>query len=90
MNLTTREAELLLTMVDDKLQDTTAVIADLKPQQKLDTDTTLLRGFANELINIGVKLANRTANAPNGLTPYDNNLVPISIITGTRTKRGIK
>lgn len=34
--------------------------------------------------------ANRTGERANGFTPNDNNLVPISIITGTRTKRGYK
>lgn len=32
----------------------------------------------------------RTTERANGLTPNDNNLVPITIITGTRTKRGNK
>ena len=34
--------------------------------------------------------AKRTGERPNGLTGKDNNQVPISIITGTRTKRGTK
>ncbi len=33
---------------------------------------------------------NRTPELPNAFTDKDNNLVPISIITGTRTKRGTK
>jgi hypothetical protein len=35
-------------------------------------------------------MTNRTPELPNALTDKDNILVPISIITGTRTKRGIK
>ena len=35
-------------------------------------------------------LANRTTERANGFTPNDNNLVPISIITGTRNKAGDK
>lgn len=34
--------------------------------------------------------AKRTTERANGLTGKTNNLVPISIITGTRTKRGTK
>lgn len=33
-------------------------------------------------------MSNRTPNGTNGLTPYVKNLVPISIITGTRNYRG--
>lgn len=34
--------------------------------------------------------AKRTGERPNGLTGKDDNQVPISIITGTRTKKGNK
>ena len=40
-------------------------------------------------MQVGVSLMNSTER-PNGLTPNDNILVPISIITGTRNKGGIK
>ena len=33
---------------------------------------------------------NRTPERANGLTPNDNNLVPISIITGTKNNKGTK
>ncbi len=35
-------------------------------------------------------MTNRTPERPNGLTGNDNILVPISIITGTKTKRDTK
>lgn len=33
-------------------------------------------------------MTKRTTERANGLTPNNNNLVPISIITGTRTIKG--
>lgn len=35
-------------------------------------------------------MTKRTTERANGLTPNDNNLVPISIITGTRKREGNK
>lgn len=73
--------------------------ATSKPQDiKLDDEALKnLAGYFDVLIQMDLqqKAKQQTdtkhpTERPNGLTPNDNNLVPISIITGTRTKKGNK
>lgn len=67
-----------------------------KPQANDQLDDEALKnlaGFFDALIEADLEQkrnAKRTGERPNGLTGKDNNLVPITIITGTRTKRGNK
>jgi hypothetical protein len=70
-----------------------------QPQdQELDDEALRnLTGFFDVLIQMDLeqKAKQQADTKPpteraNGLTGKDNNLVPISIITGTRTKRGYK
>ena len=75
-----------------------------KPTSKPQADDQLddealknLTGFFDVLIQMDLAQQVKQQIEPkhpteraNGLTPYVNNLVPISIITGTRTKRGYK
>lgn len=70
-----------------------------QPQdQELDDEALKnLAGFFDVLIQMDLEQkakqqddAKRTTERPNGLTGKDDNQVPISIITGTRTKRGYK
>jgi hypothetical protein len=73
--------------------------ATSKPQDiKLDDEALKnLAGYFDVLIQMDLqqKAKQQTdtkhpTERANGLTPNDNNLVPISIITGTRTKKGNK
>lgn len=68
-----------------------------KDQELDDEALKNLAGYFDVLIQMDLAQktkqqidAKRTGERPNGLTGKDNNLVPISIITGTRTKRGMK
>ena len=64
-----------------------------KDQELDDEALKNLAGFFDALIEADLSQKNdtkRTGERPNGLTGKDNNQVPISIITGTRTKRGYK
>lgn len=71
-----------------------------KPQADDQLDDEALKnlaGFFDVLIQMDLEQkAKQQADTKhpteraNGLTGKDNNLVPISIITGTRTKRGYK
>lgn len=55
--LTTRQTELLLILLDERVLDNAKIIADTKVTQKLDTKTTLLRGFTDELLQLSDKLS---------------------------------
>lgn len=74
--------------------------ATSKPQDDYELDDEALKnltGFFDVLIQMDLAQkakqqadANTPPERPNGLTGKDDNQVPISIITGTRTKRGNK
>lgn len=55
--LTTRQTELLLQLLDEQVLSTTNAIADTKITQKLDDETTKLRGLTSELLQLADKLS---------------------------------
>jgi hypothetical protein len=57
MKLSTRQTELLLTLIDERILSNTKIIADTEITQKLDDETTKLRGFTSELLQISDKLS---------------------------------
>ena len=68
-----------------------------KPPELDDEALKNLAGFFDVLIQMDLEQkakqqadANTPTERPNGLTGKDDNQVPISIITGTRNKGGIK
>ncbi len=69
-------------------------MSDQSKDQQLDDEAVQnLARFFDALIEADQQQkydAKRTGERPNGLTGKDDNQVPISIITGTRTKRGTK
>jgi hypothetical protein len=57
IELTKRQTELILMFIDKQILENSQIITDTDLKKKLDNETTLLRGFTNELLQLCDKLS---------------------------------
>lgn len=60
IELTKRQTELILMFIDKQILENSQIITDTDLNKKLDNETTLLRGFTSELLQLCDRLSKQT------------------------------